>query len=143
MKMTAAEYFDRFWAYILADTTIFIGGMVFGTIIATLYYIKHFQNIYVSPKFKKADFNIARIVDSCGNEYIYLNPKTIRQSLEAWTAYLWWNFRGKKTDYIIENKKLQRTLFIWVITIAIIVTLYGIFNIFEIQGVDIQGVSLL
>lgn len=130
------DYIDQHWVSILGELLVFIGGMVLGVILVTMRNVTHFQRIYISPKFKNAEWNLARIRDQKGNEYVYLNPKGYLQTAEAWLVYHWWTLTGKKEDYFISSTKKQRSIVAVTISLLAFLAVFELYNVFDIRPLN-------
>lgn len=137
------DYIDQHWISILGELLVFIGGMVLGILLIALRNVKHFQRIYISPKFKDAEWNLARIHDGKGNEYIYLNPKGYLQTAEAWLTYHWWTLTGKREDYFISSPSKQRKIAATLVFLLAFLAVFELYNVFDIRPLNTHVIETL
>lgn len=137
------DYIDQHWISILGELLVFVGGMALGIILLAMRNVRHFQRIYISPKFKDAEWNLARIHDKHGNEYVYLNPKGYLQTAEAWLVYHWWTFTGKKQDYFISNTSTQRSIAAAAICLIAFLAVFELYNVFDIRPLNKHVIETL
>lgn len=130
------NYVDSHWVVILGELIVFIGGMVLGGFIVSLVIAKTMQNIHISPKFKDADWNLARIKSDDGREFVYINPKSYLKTLEAWVSYYWWIATGRQPDYILESPKLQRVILVVTACCLISLSSFELYNVFDIRPLN-------
>lgn len=128
------EFFAEYFVFIVVDISIFISGVVGGIVFNIFVSAKILREIYISPNFKGKEWNIARIPKG-GKTYVYLNPKTYRQTLATWVSFLWWRFTGRKHDYLLENKRKQGQIAIILFTLSAVIIVYGLYAVFTIQHV--------
>lgn len=130
------NYVESHWVAILGELIVFSGGMVLGGFAMSLLIARTMRKIYISPKFKDADWNLARITGDNGREYVYLNPKSYLNTLEAWVSYYWWNVSGRRPDYILESPKLQRTILVVAACCLIGLSSFELYNVFDIRPLN-------
>lgn len=137
------NYIDQHWISIFGELLVFIGGMVLGIILIAMRNVRHFQRIYISPKFKDAEWNLARIKDKDGKEYVYLNPKGYLQTAEAWLVYHWWTLTGKKQDYFISSTRKQRSIATAAIFLLAFLAAFELYNVFDIRPLNTHVIETI
>lgn len=133
---TFLNYVESHWILIFGELLVFLGGMTLGVLLISLRHAKILQKIYISPNYKDADWNLARIHGSNGREYVYLNPKSFIQTVEAWVTYHWWVFTGRKSDYLLESPKLQRVLLVCTACFLLGLSSFELYNVFDIRPLN-------
>ena len=117
------------------DTGTFLAGVAIGMLLVCFRMALNLQRVYITPETKGKKVNLIRLRDiETGEEAVYVNPDTFKQSLELFYTLATWNFSGRKENIIFQNKARQEMLFrnyVILIVIAVSYSLYAILDIIQ------------
>ncbi|MFD9628606.1 hypothetical protein [Peribacillus muralis] len=70
--------------------------------------------------------------DDTGEEVVYINPDSFKQSLELSFTLSLWNFTGRKKNILLPNEKKQNFIFFMYIAAVVVAVGYSIYSIFTV-----------
>ncbi|MCS0827448.1 hypothetical protein NX029_26390 [Cytobacillus firmus] len=117
----------------LSDILLLLCGIAIGMLLVCFRMALNLQRVYISPETRGKKANLIRIKDEqTGEEVVYVNPETFRQSLELFFTLAVWNFTGRKEDVLCSSTKRQNRLFITYMIIVVVAVVFSIYTIYQI-----------